>query len=122
MSFSGETGSEMRSLPPWPLARSVILTACLVWAVPRTILATGAQIVARTMGVAPELSNGVLLLLNLAVVGIVYLDFRISRERVFAANLGVSPLVILFLASGTALICEILLAGVPGLLASLAGS
>ena len=99
----------MRRGPPLPLVRSVVLTTLVVWAVPRAILASGAQVISASMGISADISFTVLLLLNLAVAGIVYLDFNISRERVFAANLGVSPLAILLLSSGTALVCELLL-------------
>ena len=111
----------MRRLPPLPLVRSVALTTLVVWAVPRALLIAGAQAISVAMGVPSDLSHTVLLLLNLVVAGIVYLDHNISRERVFAANLGVAPLVILTLASGTALVCEILLALLPGLASSLLG-
>lgn len=111
----------MRTLPPWPLARSVILTALVVWIVPRGILTGGAQVAASITGGSPEISHTILLLLNLAVAGIVYLDLKIAKERVFAANLGVSPLSILALASFTALLGELFWSGIPALLASVVG-
>jgi hypothetical protein len=111
----------MRRTLPRPLVRSVTLTTLLVWAVPRAILTAGAQAISSAMGTSADLSYTVLLLLNIAVAGIVYLDLNRSRERVFAANLGVSPLAILVLSSGTALVFEILLALLPDLASSLLG-
>jgi len=111
----------MRRVPPLPLVQSVALTTVVVWAVPRAILVAGAHAISAAMGVSADLSYTVLLLLNLAVAGIVYLDFNISRERVFAANIGVSPLAVLALSSGTALVCELLLALLPGIASSLLG-
>lgn len=111
----------MRRVLSRPLALSVVLTTVVVWAVPRAILTAGAQAISSAMGVSADLSYTVLLLLNLAVAGIVYLDLNISRERVFTANLGVSPLAILALSSGTAVVCEFLLVVLPGLVSSLLG-
>ena len=77
----------MKRLPPRPLLISLVLTTLLVWAVPRAILSSGARVMAGMFGISPELRPVVLLLLAAGVAGVVLLDFTITRERTFAANL-----------------------------------
>lgn len=77
---------------------------------------------ARTLGGSPELSPTTLLLLAMAVSGIVLLDLTVSRERVFAQNLGVAPLTVLGVAFGTAASCELVVGLAPGLLSLLSGT
>ena len=111
----------MKRLPPRPLLISLVLTALLVWAVPRAILSSGARVMARMFGISPELRPVVLLLLAAGVTGVVLLDFTITRERTFAANLGVSRLTLAALAFGTVLLCEISIAMIPPFFSALLG-
>jgi len=100
----------MRRVPPGPVIRSLVLTALVVWAVPRGALGVGVQVVSRTMDVEPRISPMVYLILAVAVAFVVYLDVVSSQERVFLANLGVSRSAILGVAFGTALLAEVMLA------------
>lgn len=96
----------MRRLPPPPFRNSLILTTVLVWAVPRAILTAGARAMAVRFGISPELSPLVLVLLAAGVAIVVLLNTTITRERVFAANLGVSRRTILGIALATVVACE----------------
>lgn len=103
----------MRRIPPGPVLRSLVLTALVVWVVPRGALGGGVQLVSRTMEVQPRISPMIYLILAAAVAFVVYLDVVSSHERVFLANLGVSRGTILAIAFGTALLAEIMLAVIP---------
>ena len=111
----------MKRLPPRPLLISLVLTTLLVWAVPRAILSSGARVMAGMFGISPEIRPVVLLLLAAGVAGVVLLDFTITRERTFAANLGVSRLTLAALALGTVLLCEVSIALIPPFFSSLLG-
>ena len=111
----------MKRLPPRPLLVSLVLTSILVWAVPRGILTAGARVMARLYDISPSLSPITLLLLAVGVSWVVLVDVTISRERVFAQNLGFGPRMILGVALGTVVLCEILIVVVPALLSRLAG-
>jgi hypothetical protein len=106
----------MRRLPPSPFRNSLILTTILVWAVPRAILTTGARAAAARFGISPDLTPLVLVLLAAGVSFIVLLNTTITRERVFAANLGVSRRTILGIALATVVACETAVILFPSLL------
>jgi hypothetical protein len=72
--------------------------------------------------ISPALSPITLLLLAAGVSWVALLDLTISRERVFAQNLGVGPRTVLGVAFGTVVLWEIFLRVVPALLSLLAGS
>jgi hypothetical protein len=112
----------VRSLPPRPFAVSLIITALVVWAVPRALITSGTQVIGAVSGAPMTLRPVVRLLLAFAVSGVVLLDVTRTRERVFIQNLGVAPLTILGIGFGTALACEGLVSLIPGLLALVAKS
>ena len=112
----------MKRLPPRSLLVSLVLTSTLVWAVPRVILATGARAMAALFDISPDLSPITLLLLAVGVSWVVLLDTSISRERVFAQNMGIATRTILGVAFGTVLLWEIALRAGPALLSLLTGS
>ncbi|MGW8265229.1 MAG: hypothetical protein ACWGSQ_02610 [Longimicrobiales bacterium] len=111
----------MKRFPPRPLLVSLVLTSMLVWAVPRAILTAGARVMAALYDISPSLSPITLLLLATGVSWVVLLDLTISRERVFAQNLGFGPRMVLGVAFGTVALCETLIVVVPALISSLAG-
>lgn len=99
----------MKRLPPRPLLVPLVLTSTLVWVVPRAILALGARAMAARYDLSPGLSPVTLLLLAAGVSWVVLLDLTISRERVFAGNLGLAPRTLLGVAFGTVVLWETLL-------------
>ena len=106
----------MKRFPPLPLLVPLVLTSVAVWAVTRAALSIGAQAIASRFGTSPELSPLTTLLLALAVSWIVLLDLTVSRERVFAQNLGVAPLTVLGIAFASVLVCEMGIAVAPALI------
>lgn len=104
-----------RAFPPRPLLLSLLLTTLLVWAVARALLTAGDRAVAGVLGADSGLRPGVRVLLALAVAWVALQDNRISRERIFAQNLGVAPFTLFGLALATALLCEALLTVWPAL-------
>lgn len=112
----------MKRSPPRPLLVSLVLTTTLVWAAPRAILTLGARGMAGRFDISPALSPITLFLLALGVSWVVLLDVTISRERVFAQNLGFGPRMMLGVAFGTVVLCELSVLVVSALLSSLAGS
>ena len=111
----------MRRLPTLPIFFRLVLTSILVWAMPRALLTSGARSMAARYDISPSLSPVTLFLLALGVSWVVLLDLTISRERIFAQNLGTAPLTIMGLALGTVALCEITLASLPVLLALFGG-
>ncbi len=77
--------------------------------------------IASMFGTSPDLSALTLLLLALAVSWVVLLDLTVSRERVFAQNLGVAPVTVLGIAFSSVLLCETGLAMAPALLSFFRG-
>ena len=112
----------MKRSPPRPLLVSLVLTTTLVWAVPRAFLTAGAGSVAAMSDTSPTLSPITLFLLALGVSWVVLLDVTISRERVFAQNLGFGPRMMLGVAFGTVVLCELGVRVVSALLSRLAGA
>ncbi|MFO8175788.1 MAG: hypothetical protein ACQET1_07880 [Gemmatimonadota bacterium] len=111
----------MRRLPPGPVLRSLILTALIVWVVPRAALSVGVQVVSGLLGISAGISPLVYLILATAVAFVVYLDTVASHERIFLANLGFSRNAILAVAFGTALVAEAALHLARGILPGLLG-
>ncbi len=110
----------MKRVPPRPFLRSLVLTAVVVWIVPRAIMTSGVRVASAVSGVSMEVRPMIRLGLALAVSGVVLLDVTVSRERVFMENLGVSPVAILGIGFGAAMLCEIALEVVAAL-SALAG-
>lgn len=107
-------------LPPRPFVRSLVITAFVVWVVPRVLITSGVQIVSAVSGAPAEVRPIIRLLLALAVSWVVLLDVTVSRERVFVQNLGVAPLTVLGIGLGTVGACELMVSLVPALLALVA--
>jgi hypothetical protein len=112
---------DVKRLPPSPLLVPLVVTSVAVWAVARTVLSIGARVMASVLGTSPDLSPLTLLLLALAVSWVVLLDLTVSRERVFAQNLGVAPVTVLGIGFASALLCETGLAAAPALLSLFRG-
>lgn len=118
---SGGPSPPVKRLPPRPLLVPLALTSILVWAVPRAILTAGARVMAALYDISPSLSPITLILLAAAVSWVVLLDITISRERVFAQNLGLGPRTLLGVAFGTVVLCEVLVEVIPALFSGLTG-
>ncbi len=111
----------MRLRPPRPLVLSLVITAVVVWAVPRALITSGVRVVGAVSGAPTGVRPIVRLLLALAVSGVVFLDVTISRERVFLHNLGVGSVTILGIGFGTAVLCEAVVQLAPALFTLMAG-
>ncbi len=111
----------MKHFPPGPFLRSLVLTAVVVWIVPRALVTSGVRVASAVSGVPMGVHPVVRLVLALVASGIVLLDVSVSRERVFMQNLGVSPSTILGVGFGTAVLCEVLLSLVTALAAVIGG-
>ena len=82
----------------------------------------GARAMAARFDISPDLSPITLFLLAAGVSWVVLLDTTISRERVFAQNLGIATRTILGVAFGTVVFWEVALRAAPPLLSLLTGS
>jgi len=112
----------VKRLPPRSFSFRLAVTAFIVWGVARALLTSGLRPVGRELGISPDPSTGVLLILAVAVSWVVLRDITRSRERVFAQNLGIAPVTVMGVAFGTVVLCEVLLALLPVFLAPWLGS